>query len=57
MLISDFPKFCPKKECPCYQSLYNKITKDGTKQLKVSGERRQMYYCHGGKHRFFETAR
>ncbi|WP_202895347.1 IS1 family transposase [Iningainema tapete] len=56
MLISDFPKFCPKKDCPCYQSLDNKITKDGTKKLKISGSRRQMYYCHGGKHRFSETA-
>jgi hypothetical protein len=56
MLISDFPKFCPKKDCPCYQSLNNKITKDVTKKLKLSGERRQMYYCHGGQHRFCETA-
>ncbi len=56
MLNTPVPKFCPKKDCPCYQSLDNKITKDGTYKVKSSGERRQAFYCHGGQHRFSEMA-
>ncbi|MEL4895561.1 hypothetical protein [Crocosphaera sp. Alani8] len=56
MLNTPVPKFCPRKNCPCYQSLDNKITFDGTYKVKSSGERRQAFYCHGGQHRFSEMA-
>ena len=48
------PKFCPKKDCPCFQLNNKKITRDGTYPIDLSDERRQMFYCHGGKHRFSE---
>lgn len=56
MLNTQTPRFCPKKDCKCYQKLDNKITKDGTYTVESSKERRQMYYCHGGEHRFSEMA-
>ena len=56
MLSTSLPKFCPKKSCPCFQSTENKITKDGVYYLKTSGEKRQMFYCHGGQHRFSEMS-
>ena len=56
MLSTSLPKFCPKKSCPCFQSTENKITKDGVYYLKRSGEKRQMFYCHGGQHRFSEMS-
>ncbi len=56
MLNTAVPKFCPKKDCSCYQSLQNKITFDGTYKVKSSEERRQAFYCHGGQHRFSEMA-
>ena len=47
--------FCPRRSCPCYQSLDNHITKDGTYTTKNDGVVRQMFNCGGGKHRFSET--
>jgi len=34
--------FCPRRDCPCYQSLDNNITKDGTYTTKNDGVVRQM---------------
>ena len=56
MLNTSLPNFCPKQECSYFESTNNKITKDGVYRLKKSGEIRQMFYCHGGKHRFSEMA-
>lgn len=56
MLNTTTPLFCPQKDCLCYQSSDNIITKDGTYVVKSERMRRQMFYCHGGKHRFSETA-
>ncbi len=47
--------FCPRRTCLCYQSLDNKITKDGTYTTQHDGVARQMFYCTGGQHRFSET--
>src|SRR5664279_1877810 len=47
--------FCPRRDCPCYQSLDNNITKDGIYTTKNDGAVRQMFNCGKGKHRFSET--
>lgn len=47
--------FCPRRKCPHYQSLDNKITKDGTYDTQNDPFPRQMFRCCGGKHRFSET--
>ena len=47
--------FCPRRDCPCYQSLDNKITKDGVYTTKNDQIVRQMFFCKNGKHRFSET--
>ena len=47
--------FCPRRDCPCYQSLGNDITKDGVYTTKNDGVVRQMFKCGKGKHRFSET--
>ncbi|MEA3434832.1 MAG: IS1 family transposase [Thermodesulfobacteriota bacterium] len=47
--------FCPRKGCKYYQSTENTIAKDGVYTTKSDSEPRQMFYCHGGKHRFSET--
>jgi IS1 family transposase len=47
--------FCPRRDCPCYQSLDNHITKDGVYTTKNDGVVRQMFNCGKGKHRFSET--
>ena len=52
---TDLPLFCPREGCVCYQSYDNKITKDGIYKTKSDSVPRQMYYCHGGGHRFSET--
>jgi len=44
--------FCPCQEFDFYQKIDNKITKDGSYKTKTDKTPRQMYYCHGGKHRF-----
>ena len=54
-LNSELQLFCPRRTCICYQSLDNKITKDGTYITKHDGIARQMFYCAGGRHRFSET--
>ncbi len=54
-LNTDLSLFCPCQECSCYQPVDNKITPDGTYKTKTEPISRQMYYCHGGKHRFSET--
>ena len=46
--------FCPGQECDFYQKIDNKITKDGIYKTKTDKTPRQMYYCHGGQHRFSE---
>ncbi len=50
------PKFCPKKSCAFCESINNKITKNGTYPVKLSGERRQLFYCEKGEHSFSEMA-
>ena len=50
------PLFCPCQNCPYYKKLENYITLEGTYPVKSSSRRRQRFYCHGGKHRFSETA-
>jgi len=52
---TDLPLFCPRKGCVCYQSYDNKITKDGVYTTKSDSVPRQLFYCHGGGHRFSET--
>jgi IS1 family transposase len=47
--------FCPRRNCPCYQSLDNHITKDGVYTTVNDKIVRQMFYCANGKHRFSET--
>ena len=51
-----FPVFCPCPHCEYYQDLDNYITKAGTYSVKSGPEPRQRLYCHGGGHRFSETA-
>ena len=46
--------FCPCQECDFYQKIDNKITKDEIYKTKTDKTPRQMYYCHGGQHRFSE---
>ncbi len=52
---TDLPLFCPREGCVCYQIYDNKITKDGMYTTKSDSVPRQMFYCHGGGHRFSET--
>jgi IS1 family transposase len=47
--------FCPRKDCQFYQSKDNKVTKDGVYLTASDAQNRQMFYCHGGQHRFSET--
>ena len=54
-LSTELQIFCPRRTCLCYQSLDNKITKDGTYITKNDNIARQMFYCNGGQHRFSET--
>ncbi len=56
LLTTSLSKFCPKKSCPYCESTNNKITKYGTYLVKLSGERRQLFYCHKGEHSFSEMA-
>ena len=56
LLTTPFPKFCPQKSCSYCESTNNKITKNGTYLVKLSGERRQLFYCHKGEHSFSEMA-
>jgi len=52
---TDLALFCPCPECESYQKTENKITKDGVYKTKTDSDPRQMYFCHGGNHRFSET--
>ena len=55
-LSTELQLFCPRKTCPFYESLDNKITKDGTYTTKHDDNvARQMFDCAGGQHRFSET--
>jgi IS1 family transposase len=54
-LNTEVKLFCPRRSCPCYQSLDNTITKDGVYTTKNDQIIRQMLYCKNGKHRFSET--
>jgi IS1 family transposase/DNA-binding CsgD family transcriptional regulator len=54
-LNTELKLFCPRPNCPCYQSLDNNITKDGVYTTKNDEIARQMFYCTKGKHRFSET--
>ena len=47
--------FCPRKSCPLYGKPVNQINKDGVYNTKSDNHHRQMFYCHGGHHRFSET--
>lgn len=49
------PLFCPRHGCKFYGLHDNKITKDGTYTTENDNVKRQMFYCHRGKHRFSET--
>lgn len=52
----DLGLFCPRKNCPYHNDPNNKIIKDGFYITKSDQERRQMFCCCGGKHRFSETS-
>ena len=54
-LTSELPLFCPLERCSHYQKPDNKIKKDGLYRTQSDPVPRQMYYCHGGGHRFSET--
>ncbi len=54
-LSTELQLFCPRRTSLCYQSLDNKITKDGTYTTKSDNIARQMFHCAGGQHRFSET--
>ncbi len=54
-LNTELKLFCPRPNCPCYQSLDNIIAKDGVYTTKNDEIARQMFYCTKGKHRFSET--
>lgn len=47
--------FCSRKTCCCYQKTDNLITKMGTYPVKSENIRRQLFWCHGGYHKFSET--
>ncbi|WP_019503399.1 IS1 family transposase [Pleurocapsa sp. PCC 7319] len=51
-----FPRYCPCQNCSYYLDLDNYITLDGTYSVKNDSRKRQRLYCHGGEHRFSETA-
>jgi len=46
--------FCPRRGCPCYQSLDNNITKDGVYTTKNDGVVRQMFNCGKGSTAFLK---
>jgi hypothetical protein len=52
----DLGLFCPRKNCLYYNDPNNKIIKDGFYITKADQERRQMFCCCRGKHRFSETS-
>ncbi len=52
---TQLPIFCPRPDCDHYMLENNTITKDGAYTTINDPIPRQMYYCHGGKHRFSET--
>src|SRR5919197_3264037 len=51
----ELPLFCPLESCSHYQKPDNTIKKDGIYRTQSDPIPRQMYYCHGGRHRFSET--
>jgi IS1 family transposase/transposase-like protein len=55
MINAETHLFCPRKSCEYYQSLNNKIIKDGFYQTKNDPVPRQMFICKNGCHRFSET--
>lgn len=54
-LCTELNFYCPRRNCPYYQKLDNKITKDGTYTTINDPVPRQMFRCCGGQHRFSET--
>lgn len=54
-LSADLNLFYPRKDCSYWQSLENKIIKDGVYVTKSDLQPRQMFKCCGGNHRFSET--
>jgi IS1 family transposase len=54
-LTGELPLFCPLESCSHYQKPDNTIKKDGIYRTQSDPIPRQMYYCHGGGHRFSET--
>src|SRR5256885_5372153 len=54
-LTGELPLFCPLESCSHYQKPDNTIKKDGIYRTQSDPVPRQMYYCHGGGHRFSET--
>ncbi len=54
-LTGELSLFCPLESCSHYQKPDNTIKKDGIYRTQSDPVPRQMYYCHGGGHRFSET--
>jgi hypothetical protein len=54
-LTGELPLVCPLESCSHYQKLDTTIKKDGIYRTQSDPVPRQMYYCHGGGHRFSET--
>jgi hypothetical protein len=54
-LTGKLPLFCPLESCSHYQKPDNTIKKEGIYRTQSDPVPRQMYYCHGGGHRFSET--
>lgn len=48
--------FCPRKSCAHYQEPANPTWKKGTYPVLSEEERRQLFWCSGGKHKFSETS-
>ncbi len=51
-LSADLKLFCPRKDCPYWHDLENKIIKDGVYVTKKDLQPRQMFKCCHGEHRF-----
>jgi IS1 family transposase len=56
LVNTDLPRFCPRENCSHFQDTDNLITKAGTYTTKNDPVPRQLYWCHGGEHKFSETA-
>ena len=48
--------FCPRKSCSHYQEPANPTWKKGTYPVLSEEERRQLFWCSSGQHKFSETS-